>query len=165
MLRRLSKENYMTILAKVKIWSSFLLIILVVGMFCACGSPAPEVPSTSDTPSGSANRVEVIYFHRAQRCYSCVYAETGVRYTVETYFRDELTSGKVIFEAVNVEDKENANIVKKYGAFTSSLFINTIRDGADHIEEVTDIWFVLGNDEAFVGVVKSEIEKSLRGEG
>jgi len=33
----------MTALVKVKIWSSFLLIILVGGMLCACGSPAPEV--------------------------------------------------------------------------------------------------------------------------
>jgi len=83
---------------------------------------------------------------------------------VETYFKDELASGKVTFEAFNVEDKENATIVKKYGAFTSSLFINTVRDGTYHIEEVTDIWFLLGNDEAFVEVVKSKIERSLKGE-
>ena len=152
-------------LAKVKIWSSFLLIILVAGILCACGSPAPELPSTPDTSPVPADRVKVVYFHRAQRCYSCVYAEAGTRYTVETYFEDELDSGKVIFKVVNVEDKENATIVKKYGAFTSSLFINTIRDGTDHIEEVTDIWFVLGKDEAFVEVVRGKIEKSLKGEG
>ena len=161
MFRRGSKGNYVTMLAKVKIWRSFLLIILVAGMFCACGSPAPEVPSTSDTSSTPANRVEVIYFHRAQRCAGCKYAEAGTRSTVETYFKDELASGKVIFEAVNLGDKENATIVKKYGAFTSSLFINTIRDGADHIEEVTDIWFVLGKDEAFVNAVRDKIERSL----
>jgi len=33
----------MTVLVNMKIWSSFLLIILVGGMLCACGSPAPEV--------------------------------------------------------------------------------------------------------------------------
>ncbi len=325
MLRRWSKGNYMTMLAKVKIWSSFLLIILVAGILCACGSPAPEVanegelstyhleidlldakntflvdgqgrlktsiealsgdgkinlsiregtavlnkggkplqtihvaidpspppppedayivgavydltpqganfnPSikltlsynleelpegvketnvyiayyqdtewnmlryknvdterhkvttqinyfarfavlvprehpTSNTLPATADKVEVIYFHRAQRCYSCIYAEAGTRYTVETYFADELASGKVTFEVFNVEDKENTTIVKKYGAFTSSLFINTIRDGTDHIEEVTDIWFVLGKDERFVEVVKSKIEESLKGE-
>ncbi len=154
----------MTMLAKVKIWSSFLLIALLTGMLCGCGSSAPEVPSTSDTSFIPADRVEIIYFHRAQRCYSCIYAEEGTRYTVETYFADELANGKVTFEVFNVEDKENAAIVEKYGAFTSSLFINTIRDSTDHIEEVTDIWFVLGNDQAFVKVVKGKIEQSLKGE-
>jgi len=37
-------------------------------------------------------------------------------------------------------------------------------NGTDHIEQVTDIWFVIGDDEAFVEVVKSKIEKSLNGE-
>ncbi len=154
----------MTMLTEVKMWSSFLLIILVAGMLGACGSSAPEVPSTSGTSSAPADRVEVVYFHRAQRCYSCIYAEEGTRYTVETYFADELASGKVTFEMFNVGDKENAGIVNKYGAFGSSLFVNTIKDGTDHIEEVTDIWFVLGNNEAFVEVVKGKIEKSLKGE-
>jgi len=147
----------------VKIWSSFLLTILVAGMLCACGSPALEVPSTSETSSTSVDRVDVVYFHRSQRCRSCVYAEAGIHYTVETYFADELASGKLTFEVYSVEDKENAAIVDKYGAFTSSLFINTIKDGSDYIEEVKEIWLILGDDEAFVKVVALAIEASLKG--
>jgi hypothetical protein len=113
---------------------------------------------------GPADRVEVVYFHRTQRCYVCYYAEDGIRYTVETYFADELASGRVVFKVLNVEDKENAAIVNKYGAYTLSLFINTIRGGTDHIEEVTDIWYLIGDDEAFVEVVRDKIEKSLKGE-
>ncbi len=119
---------------------------------------------TSEAPSAPADRVEVVYFYRAQCCSGsgCSYAEAGTRYTVETYFKDELDNGKVTFEVYNVEDKENATVVKKYGAFTSSLFINTVRGGSDHIEPVMDIWFILGDDEAFVEVVKSKIETSLK---
>jgi len=110
-----------------------------------------------------ADSVEVVYFHRAQRCYSCIYAEKGTRYTMETYFRDELASGKLIFKAVNIEDKKNATIVKKYGAFTSSLFINTKRGGTDHIVEVKEIWFVLGKDKVFVEIVRDKTGESLKG--
>ena len=125
--------------------------------------PPTEHPAP-DTSLGPADKVDVVYFHRTQRCYSCKYVEAGTRYTVETYFKDELASGKVIFKVLNVEDKENAAIVKKYGAFTSSLFINTIRGGSDHIEEATDVYFLIGKDEAFVEALRSKIEKSLKGE-
>ena len=124
---------------------------------------APKEPPPLDKPSGPADRVEVVYFHRTQRCYSCRYVEAGTRYTVENYFKDELASGRVTFQVINVQDKENAAIVKKYGAFTSSLFINTIKDGTDHIKEATDIYFLIGNDRAFVEALRSKIEKSLKG--
>jgi uncharacterized protein YbaA (DUF1428 family) len=125
-------------------------------------SPTPDGPDTSPTP---ADKVEVVYFHRAQRCSGCIYAEDTTRYTLETYFADELASGKITFASFNVEAEENAAIVEKYDAYSSSLFINTIIDGTDHIEQVTEIWSVLGDDEAFIEVVKSEIEQSLSGEG
>ena len=125
---------------------------------------SPTTPPASGNSSGPADRVEVVYFHRTQRCYSCRYVEAGTRDTVETYFSDELASGKLTFQVINVQDEENADIVKKYGAFTSSLFINTIRDGTDHIEEATDVYLLIGKDEAFVMALKSKIEKSLNGE-
>jgi len=153
--------NTGTVSMVIKTLYPLLLACLILSLMLGC-TASSTAPPTSDTPSVLADRVEVVYFHRTQRCGGCIYAEDGIRYTVETYFKDELARGKVTFEVLNVEDKENATIVKKYGAFTSSLFINTIKDGTDHIEEVKEIWFLLGNDEAFVKAVRSEIEKSLK---
>jgi len=71
----------------------------------------------------------------------------------------------VTFQSINVQDEANADIVEKYNnASYLTLCINTVRGGTDHIEAVTDIWLVIGNDEAFVEIVKSEVEKSLSGE-
>jgi thiol-disulfide isomerase/thioredoxin len=145
-----------------KTLSHILLVCLALSLMVGCASS--PTPPPSDTSLGPADRVDVVYFHRTQRCPRCIHAEESINYTVETYFADELASGKVTFQVVNLQDEENAAIVNKYRAYTSSLFINTIRDGTDHIEEVTYIWLLLDDHEAFVEAVRSKIEKSLKGE-
>jgi hypothetical protein len=151
-----------------------LIAVLILSgcILCSCSSPAqPATPSptptntqVTPTPQPSTNGtnvVEVVYFHRAQRCSGCIYAGDTTEYTVETYFADKLASGKLVFKMLNLQDPANAAIVEKYGAYTSSLFINDIKGGINQIEEVTDIWFLLHNDEKFVNLVKGEIEKHL----
>ncbi len=145
-----------------KTLSHILLVCLALSLIVACASST--TPPPSDTSLGPADRVDVVYFYRTPRCPRCIQAEESINYTVETYFVDELASGKVTFQVLNLQDEENAAIVNKYRAYTSSLFINTIRDGTDHIEEVPYIWLLLGNDEAFTEAVRSKIEKSLKGE-
>jgi len=147
--------------------SPIVLIGLIVWLVLAYGvSPAtPPAPDNSTGNSTSpADRVDVVYFHRTQRCYSCTYMEDAARYTVETYFADELASGKVTFQTLNVEDEQNADIVQKYQASYLSLYINPVKDGTDHIELVTDLYTLIGNDEAFAETLKSKIEKTLTGE-
>ena len=114
--------------------------------------------------SGLPDRVDVVYFHRTQRCYSCRYMEAAANYTVQTYFKDELASGKLTFQVFNVEDEANTDIVTKYQASYLSLYINTVKDGTDHIELVADLYPLIGNDEAFGETLKNKIEKSLTGE-
>lgn len=146
-----------------------LALLLMVG--CTAYSTVPPVtnggelsPYQPDTSLGPADRVDVVYFHRTQRCPTCLYAEEQTQYTLETYFADELASGKLTFQVLNVEDKANADIVKKYNASYLTLAINTVKDGTDHIKKVTSIWTAVDNDKAFTEIVKSEIEKSLKGE-
>ena len=140
-----------------------VVVCLSVWLVLAYG-PSPTTPPVSNNSSGPAARVDVVYFHRTQRCYSCTYMEDASRYTVETYFADELASGRVTFQVFNVEEDQNDEIVEKYQASYLSLYINTVKDGADHIELVTDLYTLIGNDEAFVEALKGKIEKSLKGE-
>ena len=151
----------------IKILCFLLLACLSMFLMVGCAASSATAPSSDNSSSNSsspADKVEVIYFHRTQRCHTCTYAEAEIRYTVDTYFKDELASGKVTLQVLNVEDKENADIVKKYAASYLTLAINTVKGGTDHIRKVTGIWTVVDNDKAFTEIVKSEIEKSLKGE-
>jgi hypothetical protein len=109
------------------------------------------------------DRVDVVYFHRTNRCRSCIYAETGIRSTLGTYFQKELNSGKLTFKSVDVQNASNAAIVEKYGAYASQLFINTVTGDTERIEHVTEIWQLIGNDEAFCLVVKNKVMQALEG--
>jgi hypothetical protein len=158
-----------------KLFSSIAAIVLLGCVLCSCGSPASQgtSPGLTSTPVNTTaaptlqpspvvkDYVELVYFHRTKQCYSCRYAGDTTKYTVETYFADELASGKLVFKKVDVQDKANASIVERYGAYGSSLFINDIVNGIDHIEPVTDIWYNVGKDEKFIKVVKDVIEKHL----
>jgi len=166
-----------------------IFTILAVGLLCACGSPAIPPTSTPDEPPGQseitttpsdnsstsqtqdespdlADRVDVVYFHRPQRCVTCLCFEDRVRYVVSTYFQSELDSGKMTFGVYNVGDSKNADIVKKYGAYSSQLFINTVKDGTDHITDIQDIWYwhCTSNKQGFDQKVKNVIEQNLKGE-
>jgi hypothetical protein len=159
-----------------------IVSILAVGLFCACVSPATPPPSPPDestqpsdetlisqTQNETANlvdRVDVVYFHRPQRCPTCLCFEERIRYVMSTYFQDELDSGQMTFGVYNIGDSKNAAIVKKYGAISSQLFINIVKDGTDHITDIQDIWSwnCRTDKEGFDQQVKNVIEQSLNGE-
>lgn len=153
---------------KLKILISVLAgVALCVGVGYVVSNALPATDDgqpNSNNSTGPADRVDVVYFHRTQRCYSCRYMEDAARYTLETHFADELASGKVTFQVFNVEEQENADIVEKYQSSYLSLYINTVKDGADHIELAAELYPLIGKDEAFVETLKNKIDKSLTGE-
>ena len=160
-----------------------IVTILAVGLLFACASPANPPPSTTDEPPGQSeitttpsdnsstqtlndSRVDVVYFHRPQRCVTCLCFEERIRYVVSTYFQNELDSGQMTFGVYDIGDRKNAAIVSKYGAVGSQLFINIAKDGTDHITDIQKIWSwgCRSNKAGFDQQVKSVIEQSLKGE-
>ena len=123
-------------------------------------TPTPD-PDLTPEPE----RVDVVYFHRTNRCHSCIYAEEQTLYTLETYFNEELNSGKLTFTSVDVQDESNIAVIEKYGAYTSQLFINTVMGDTEHIEHVAEIWQLIGNDDAFTLLIKNKITNALEGSG
>jgi hypothetical protein len=149
----------MGILRKVQLLGLATVLLLTIGFVSACKVPEQDV--SSGPPPSIDNGVEVVYFHRAQRCAGCIHAQDMTEYTLNTYFAEELENGEIVFVALNLQDAANAAMVQKYGAYTSSLFINDVEEGVEQIEQVTDIWLVLWDDEEFVELVKTEIEERL----
>jgi hypothetical protein len=121
---------------------------------------------TSDDISTLTDRVDVVYFHRAQRCPTCLCFEERVRYVVGTYFQNELDSGQMTFGVYDISDRNNAALANKYGAVGSQLFINTVRDGTDNIRDIQDIWSwnCRGDKARFDQQVRNVIQQSLNGD-
>lgn len=155
----------MKILTGSNIFSLFMAIIIMAGgVFIACSTSTPSTNTNStlksDTDNG-VNVVEVVYFHRTNRCSGCIYAGDMVEYTINTYFVDELADGGLTFTMLDVQDEANAEIIDKYGAYTSSLYMNKVVNGVDNIENITGIWLLLHKDQEFVDYVKKEIDERL----
>lgn len=158
------------------------LILSLLLLLFACSSPTqtstppvePAAPSETAPISDNSStltvinvqpdRVDVVYFHRPQRCPSCLCFEERVRYVVSTYFQNEIDTGNMTFGVYDIGDSQNIDIVKKYGAVSSQLFINTVRDGTDNIKDIQDIWsWSCRTDKAgFDQKVKDVIEQSLK---
>ena len=167
-----------------------LAVILVVGLLCGCGSPAPaatspdeppdspeittplpnepseppEATTPPDKPLGPPDRVDVVYFHRSKPCHCMAVVGDNIKYTVETYFKDELASGKLTFKMLTSNDKANAEMVKKYNSPPFGLFISVVRGKTESIYHVAGIWDLMADDQKLIEFVKSTIEKSLKGE-
>jgi len=116
---------------------------------------------SSDSLKPRAEKIEVMNFHATQRCVACntlgEYSET----TIYEFFQPELRDGIISFQSVNVDLSENREIARKYQAVGSSLFINTIYDNQDHIEEDVRVWRLLGSEQQFKSYLKNKIDGLL----
>jgi hypothetical protein len=142
-----------------------LYLSLAPGLLYACATPASTAPVASDRLSRVADKVEIVYFHRHRRCEACIFAEQRISYIVNTFFEDELQSGKLTFEVYDLGDKNSAATASKYGAIGTQLFINAIEDGVDHIRHIQEIWHwgCIDNESVFDATVKNVIQKALYG--
>ena len=123
----------------------------------------PSIPVVNPPAVLPANRVEVAYFHMPQRCGTCLCYEERVIYVVNTYFKEQLASGTVTFDVCDLADRSKAALIRKYNAYGSQLFINTVVDNTDHIKNILDIykWRCERDNEGFDDKVRSVIKQAL----
>lgn len=112
--------------------------------------------------AASVNKIEVIDFHSTHRCKTCNAIEANTRYTLEKYYAKELKSGKIVFKTINVDDDENYEVARKFGATSTALFLYTIRNGKGRKVNLTDFAFLNGNNQGkFSEGLKAQIDKQL----
>lgn len=120
----------------------------------------PDILSDTSLPRG-ADKIEVLHFHATQQCWSCTTLGSYVKAVIETKFADQYQTGRIVFKDVNLDLVENTNLVKKFQASGSSLFINVIKDNQDHIEEDVKVWRLLNSQSSFFDYFESRLKQLL----
>ena len=134
-----------------------LLIILTAGAVISANF---VVFAGEDKPAG---KVIAYYFHGNFRCANCLKIEQYSKEAIEQNFKDELSSGKLVFKVINIETKGNEHFIQDYQLYTKSLVISLVKDGKEvKFDNLTKVWEFLWNRQKFYDYVKEEITKYLK---
>jgi FtsZ-interacting cell division protein ZipA len=109
----------------------------------------------------SAEKIEVVHFHGTHQCWSCITVGEYALKTIKEKFPEEYKNGTIVYRDINGELPENKDIVMKYQASGSSLFVNAITAGKDNIEEDVTVWRLISNESQFINYFQDKLNKLL----
>jgi peroxiredoxin len=136
-----------------------LLAILLVAAFMAPYVAVHSAAQATSDASGAPDRIVLLYFHRTERCQSCNNAEQYARDTLNTYFPDEVKSGKLSIQSIDYQkDKEMA---KKYNVNMQGLKLAEYRDGQETVKDVSEIWTYVRDKNAYENYLRDVLNKEL----
>ncbi len=125
--------------------------------------PSRTIAKLGALPPGVADHVQVAYFHRSQRCASCVEAERLTRKTLNAYFADQIRNGKMSLVVADVQNPINAGLARSYGASGSELYLGIVKKGTLYVYPVGEIWLVVGNEARFMAALHEIIDTASGG--
>lgn len=141
-----------------KLLKFFPFALLLILTACQGQNNSKTIASTA-----TSTKVEVIDFYGTHRCITCEAIEANAKYTVDTYFQEEVKAGKVEFKTVNVDDEKNYDMAERFEATGTALFINVIKSGKEQHIDLTNFAFSKGRDqEAFSNELKEKIKEQLK---
>lgn len=109
-------------------------------------------------------RLKIVYFHSEHRCPTCISIENNVKKTLDTYFSRQMKDGAITLQVLNVEEDANQELVEKYEAEGSSLYITKVKGSKETNTDLTNFAFKYSRNqpEKFIAGLKKEIETGLR---
>ncbi len=134
------------------------LSALALGLlFTACSTNAQE-PAKA-TSAAAVTRIDVIQFHSAHRCETCLNIEALTKEVLNTGFAAQMKDGTFTFRLVNVEDGANEKLAEEFGAYGTALFLHVHKNGTDEKIDLTEWAFMNASD---ADTFKTELTQKLR---
>ena len=148
---------------KVFLISIITIPVLIIAFGCYQAWVRDRTNDTENVGNAEmiADKLQVYYFHRTQRCYSCLTIGKYIKETIEDNFADEIKNGSIDFQEINVELPENREVAKKFQASGSALFINAIRNNQDDISQDTNVWRLVANENQFKSYLENKLNSLL----
>jgi hypothetical protein len=104
------------------------------------------------------DRVVAMYFHRTQRCPTCLKMGSYSEEAVKTGFAQQLKDGTVGFYYVDFQDPRNEALVKRYDVSGPALVIAKVMDNeVVDSRNLTDIWTKVADKRGFLAYVQENV--------
>ncbi len=132
-----------------------LILTLCVGMVACSGRKRENVAENQQTKK---DVVEVLYFHGAQRCATCMAIERNSKELVETAYAEPLKSGKLVFSSVDIS-KEEALAERYEVSWSSLILVDYDKSGKESATNLTE--FAFGNARTAPDKFKAELSKQI----
>ena len=78
---------------------------------------------TTDTNITNDGKLHIYYFHTAKRCPTCLAIEQTTEQVLQTHYTQHL-GDKIIYQAVDLSDPQNATLANTYQVAWSSLILH-----------------------------------------
>ncbi|MBN2487866.1 MAG: hypothetical protein JXA98_02425 [Methanosarcinaceae archaeon] len=142
-----------------------VLVLFSAGCIEGTGNEALEVANDEvvNETVETEPYIEVIHFHGNSQCYSCITVGEYAEETVNTYFSDELESGKLVFRHLNFQSTENSELAWRYGAAYSSLWIGSYTKEGFSAEQDTNVWYKIDDRTEYMNYLRTVINEKLTG--
>ncbi|OGC77418.1 MAG: hypothetical protein A2Z27_02055 [candidate division Zixibacteria bacterium RBG_16_50_21] len=123
-----------------------------------------ELMEKSKSPPDTSSSTTVIayYFHNTHRCRTCLAIERNARDAIQRNFSKEIASGRLKFQPLNMEEKENQHFIKEYQLYSSSLILVRFRNGKqEKWENLQQVWLLVRDVEKFYDYVQKQVARFL----
>ena len=135
----------------------FAIVVLAVA------SLAVAFASTALAADPPADRVVAMYFHRTQRCPTCIKMGGYSEEAVKKGFAEQLKEGSVEFHNVDFQDKKNAALTKGYKISGPALVVVKVREKkVKEYKNLKEIWTKVSEKPEFIKYVRENVEAYLK---
>jgi len=126
------------------------------------GPGQPAAASTAVVEKPGPGQVFVYYFHRSQRCPTCMNMERFAHEAVTTGFAPELEEGRIRWLVLNYEAPENETLKEKYElAAPAVILVRADVDGRPSFENLAEVWSLAFDKPAFLAYVQGQLRAFL----
>ncbi len=155
---------------KIKLIITILLLVFVAASLVAVfmknsgesdAERAAELAAETNAEAGDS-KIIVYYFHGNARCKTCLTIEMYALEAVETGFPEALKANRIDFLTVNLDLAENEHFIDDFQLSARTVVIQKVVDGKGGAYlNLTRVWELVGNKEAYIAYVQEETEKFM----
>jgi hypothetical protein len=131
----------------------------VVGFFTSLLAQVVVAAEASAKVSAPPDRVVVMYFHRTQRCPTCLKMGGYSEEAVKTGFAQDIKKGKVEFHYIDFQDQRNEALTNGYQVSGPTLIVAQVVDNkVKEYKNLTEMWTKVRDKAAFIEYVQSNVK-------